>query len=82
MQNNFDFLIQNIDTTCSVTQSQSIRSVSKSLTIRNWLIGYYIVEFEQNGQDRAMYGDKLIRNLADKLSHKKGMSATKKSDSV
>jgi hypothetical protein len=26
------------------------------MTIRNWLIGYYIVEFEQNGKDRAEYG--------------------------
>ena len=69
-------LIQNIDSTCETTQSEAIRSVSKGLTIRNWLIGYYIVEFEQNGKDRATYGDKLIENIAKNLSHKKGMSKT------
>ena len=23
------------------------------MTVRNWLVGFYIVEFEQNGEDRA-----------------------------
>jgi len=34
------------------------------LTIRNWLIGYYIVEFEQNGKDRAEYGISLLKSIA------------------
>jgi len=76
LKNNLDILIQNINTTCSVMQSEAIKSVSKSLSMRNWLIGYYIVEFEQNGQDRAVYGEKLIENLAKKLSNQKGMSST------
>ncbi len=71
-----EFLIEKIDNTCSVMQSQAIRSVSRSLTIRNWVIGYYIVEYEQSGQDRAKYGDALVANVAKKLSHIKGMSTT------
>lgn len=43
------------------------------LTIRNWLIGYYIVEFEQNGKDRAEYGKSLLKSIAGKLSHVKGL---------
>jgi predicted nuclease of restriction endonuclease-like (RecB) superfamily len=31
------------------------------------LIGYYIVEFEQKGDDRAKYGDKLLEKLAQKI---------------
>ncbi len=69
-------LIQKIDSTCSTIQTEAIRSVSKSLTLRNWTIGYYIVEYEQMGQDKAVYGDKLIENLSKKLSHIKGVSAT------
>ena len=69
-------LIEKIDNTCNITQAQAINSVSRSLTLRNWLIGYYIVEFEQNGQDRAKYGDSLVVNIAKKLSHIKGMSTT------
>ena len=62
-------LIKKIDSTCTATQTQAVQSVSKSLTIRNWIIGYYIVEYEQNGKDRAAYGDKLIVNISKKLSH-------------
>ena len=63
-------LIQNIDSTCETTQSEAIRSVSKGLTIRNWLIGYYIVEFKQNGQTVS---DKF------KIEHKKSQAISEKS---
>lgn len=55
-------------------QHQALQSVSINLTLRNFIIGYYIVEYEQNGSDRATYGSKLIENMAQKLSHIKGMS--------
>lgn len=32
-------------------------------TMRNWLIGYYIVEFEQHGKDRAEYGSQLLKKI-------------------
>jgi hypothetical protein len=32
--------------------------------------GYYIVKYEQHGEDRAKYGDKLINRLAEKLDFK------------
>jgi len=35
-----------------------------------WLIGCYIVEFEQAGDDRASYGDKLLYNLEKSLDVK------------
>ncbi len=72
----FNTLIEKIDTTCKTMQSHAIRSVSKTLTLRNWMIGYYIVEFEQGGEERAVYGKKLIDNLAERLSYIKGLSAT------
>ena len=37
------------------------------MTFRNWLIGYYIVEFEQNGEDRAAHGSRLREKIADKI---------------
>ena len=45
--------------------------VNQSLTIRNWLFGHYIVEYEQYGEDRARYGTELLKNIADKLNRKK-----------
>ena len=45
-------------------QMEAGRSVNRHLTLRNWLIGHYIVEFEQRGDDRAAYGERLLENLA------------------
>src|SRR5882724_7653951 len=52
------------------------RQVNTSLTLRNWVIGYYIFEYEQAGQDRAQYGEQVLKKLAEKLRRVglKGMS--------
>jgi hypothetical protein len=52
--------------------------VNTALTLRNWVIGYYIVEYEQKGADRAEYGERLIRNLSERLgkANIKGISRT------
>jgi hypothetical protein len=42
-------------------------AVNQALVVRNWLIGAYIVEFEQNGADRAKYGARLLPTLAKDL---------------
>jgi predicted nuclease of restriction endonuclease-like (RecB) superfamily len=67
---NFDLLVNTIQQTHNQLQQSAIKSVNKHLTIRNWLIGFYIVEFEQKGEDRANYGDKLVDDLADSISIK------------
>lgn len=70
----FKQLIAVIDQTHRSLQQQAASAVNQALTIRNWLIGYYIVEFEQKGEDRAKYGKKLLINIADNISIK-GLSA-------
>jgi hypothetical protein len=52
------------------------KQVNCAYTLRNWLIGMYLFEIEQKGQNRAEYGEKSYRNLALKLKEKKikGMS--------
>lgn len=54
------------------------RQVNKALTVRNWVIGFYITEYEQQGQDRATYGEQLLKQLADRLktAKSKGLSFT------
>ena len=44
------------------------KQVNTALTLRNWLIGFYIVEYEQSGRDRAKYGKKLYKLIAEKLA--------------
>lgn len=53
---------------------QAVKAVNKNLSIRNYLIGFYIVEFEQNGADRANYGAKLLQQLAKNIAIK-GLTA-------
>jgi len=71
----FENLVNNIEQIHHHFQQQAVKAVNVSLTIRNWLIGFYIVEFEQNGADRAKYGEKLMKSLSDKISGK-GLSET------
>lgn len=70
---NFDALIGNINSIQNVLQAQAAHAVNLSLTVRNWLVGYYIVEFEQHGEDRAEYGDNLLKRLAQRLN-RRGLS--------
>lgn len=51
------------------------KAVNQSLTLRNWTIGYYIVEYEQGGSDRAKYGTNLLKNLEDRINEK-GLNST------
>lgn len=50
-------------------------AVNKLMTLRNWVIGYYIVEYEQNGEDRAEYNSQLLERLERQIN-KKGMNVT------
>jgi len=69
-KNNFDELIDNVYQTHCTLQQNAVKAVNYNLTIRNWLIGCYIVEFEQNGEDRARYGARLLAEVARKTKEK------------
>lgn len=47
------------------------RVVNTSLTLRNWVIGAYIVEYELHGEDRAKYGSRIVEKLAETLEQRK-----------
>ena len=78
MTNSFDTLLVSIADTSHYFQQQAQKQVNVALTLRNWLIGVYLVEYEQHGQDKAKYGEKLYKNLAKKLQEQgvKGLSFT------
>ena len=69
----FELLAQHIESIQSALQQQAAHAVNLSLTARNWLMGCYIVEFEQNGEDKAQYGTKLLKCLEERL-HTKGLT--------
>ncbi|MDZ5455923.1 DUF1016 N-terminal domain-containing protein [Azohydromonas lata] len=64
---NFDALAQAIADTHRELAAQATRAVNLSLTLRNWLIGHHIAEYELAGSDRAVYGDRLVDRLAERL---------------
>lgn len=67
MINSFDGLIASIANTSHYFQQQAQKQVNVALTLRNWLIGAYLVEYEQQGEDRAQYGEKLLIKIAENL---------------
>ncbi|NLN74039.1 MAG: DUF1016 domain-containing protein [Bacteroidales bacterium] len=75
---NFDKLTDTLIFINDSLQAKAKSAVNVALTIRNWLIGYYIVEFEQNGEDRATYGSELLKNLSKNITKREidGFSVT------
>ena len=67
---NFESLVNHISAIQDTLQAQAAHSVNLALTSRNWLMGCYIVEFEQNGEDRATYGEQLLKKLEKRLNTK------------
>jgi predicted nuclease of restriction endonuclease-like (RecB) superfamily len=59
----YQSLLTDISTINQATQQVVSRSINQALTLRNWLIGAYIFEYEQQGVDRATYGGQLIDRL-------------------
>ena len=59
----------------SVAYSSAVKAINRFATIRNFLIGFYFVEYEQNGKDRATYGEKLLKKLEEKVKTK-GLNET------
>lgn len=71
----FDELSSFVLQTHHTAQSSAIRAVNQMATLRNWLIGYYIVEYEQKGCDRAKYGERLLKRLEERVNTK-GLNVT------
>jgi predicted nuclease of restriction endonuclease-like (RecB) superfamily len=71
----FKLLKNQIEHTHLALHQSAIKAVNCNLTLRNWLIGWYIVTYEQNGIDRAKYGESLLKKLAISITIK-GISET------
>jgi hypothetical protein len=67
----FSQLVASIKDIHNSLKQQSLKAVNIGLVLRNWIIGYYIAEYELSGADRAAYGDKVFDELAKNL---KGVS--------
>ena len=64
----FESLVVSIVQIHQRAQEFATKAVNVGLTLRNWFIGHRIVEFEQNGADRAGYGENLMTTLSQRLA--------------
>lgn len=64
----FTRLIESIRHIHEDLAAQASRAVNVSLTLRNWLIGCYIAEYELYGADRAAYGENVLSELSARLN--------------
>lgn len=64
---NYDLLISSLADVHQRAQAGAAGAVNRHLILRNWLIGAYLVEFEQNGEDRAQYGRRLLQKVSADL---------------
>lgn len=75
----FHGLVGLFEQTQTAMQTQAARSVDIALVVRNWLFGWYIVEFEKGSAERVeLYGKALIDQLSTRLKKLgvKGISPT------
>ena len=64
----YEALITAIADAHQEARQKTLGSVNRHLILRNWLIGAYLVEFEQNGEERAHYGTSLLKQMAADLA--------------
>ncbi len=64
---NYNALLEAIGQAHQQAQAGASGAVNRHLILRNWVIGAYLVEFEQNGKDRAEYGAGLLKKLSADL---------------
>lgn len=60
----FNNLVSGISAVNKFLKDSAACAINQHVTARNWLIGYYIVNYEQKGMDRAAYGEGVLKKLA------------------
>jgi len=75
----FNELTISIENVHNLFTLKSKNSINIFITIKNWILGFYIQEYELQGKDRANYGEYLLEKLAIKLQEKKIPSTTHRS---
>lgn len=66
----FEHLTTLVEQVHTSAYAASVKAINRFATVRNYVIGHYIVEYEQHGSDRAKYGDKLLKRLAETINQR------------
>ena len=68
----YDALLQNIGLELSRGRQRVVSAVNTAMVESYWQIGHYIVEFEQNGNEKAEYGSDILNRLSRDLTDRYG----------
>ncbi len=71
-QTKYNELLDSIGQTIETARQNVYKAVNTALVKANWEIGRHIVEFEQDGQERAEYGSALLSMLSTDLKLRYG----------
>lgn len=71
----YDDLVIAVKNVHQFSYQAAVKAINRYATMRNWLIGFFIVEYQQKGQDRAAYGERLLKNLENTLQTR-GLNVT------
>ncbi|MBI2731579.1 MAG: DUF1016 domain-containing protein [Sphingobacteriales bacterium] len=69
---NYTRLLKDIGLTIETARQNAVKAINTELVKANWEIGRHIVEFEQQGQERAEYGSDLLARLSKDLGQRYG----------
>lgn len=67
-----DLLESKISEILENARSQIVANINTAMVYAYFEIGKYIVEYEQNGKDRAEYGKSVLKNLSARLTKRFG----------
>jgi predicted nuclease of restriction endonuclease-like (RecB) superfamily len=72
----YNDLLRNIGSAIETGRANALSALNEQILLTYWDIGNHIVEFEQHGSERAVYGTALINNLSKdlKIRHGRGFS--------
>ena len=73
----YSSLIQAVGKLLESGRNQAYQAVNSILVNTYWEIGRKIIEYEQEGKERAEYGSSLLNNLSQDLKEKYGKGFSK-----
>lgn len=72
LENNYQSLVEQIKSTYTDGKTKAIKVVRRELVLTYWAVGKHIVEFEQMGNEKSVYGTKILNRLSKDLSDQLG----------
>jgi len=64
----YDNLFSVISQLLSNAKNNIVKTINNTMIVTYWHIGQFIVEYEQGGKDRAVYGTQLLKRLSVDLT--------------